>query len=410
MKLLKQFLNVIIFSYLCFFVELMLYQIFKDEVLKQMWILIPICIYTILIFGKKAFFENSSTIHIEMSVLISLVPMYLLITWDDFRKQLEKIFDQLSLAAGIALFLGILLFVNLKKCKKNENTNKTDKSDLFNLFYLNTPKAHEIAMLIDNKIMKTIEQEQVSEKILKKDTSMSIGKKDVYSGDLGYSLEESTKKRVYENFDVKNTKSIMLRKIYDSVHNNNQTKLKEGQLVLFKNIELRQRNIDDTLMILNVLQDSKMKNQGNDDLEINMNKMMDKMLDDFTIDYIFEYKGENSEVQKFIIQLPYKSMENFENGYQHNDLQLGKLSLLGIYRGEIEFSKRESISSKFLGLLAESVNAQQGIEKNGEMKLSFCEVKQDGIQFDFEHQRLKDTLCLLDIIAIIQEININEEE
>jgi hypothetical protein len=63
---------------------------------------------------------------------------------------------------------------------------------------------------------------------------MAIGKKDVYSGELGYSLEESTKKRVYENFDIKNTKSIMLRKIYDSVHNNN-IKLKEGQLVLFKN-------------------------------------------------------------------------------------------------------------------------------------------------------------------------------
>ncbi|MGL5259567.1 MAG: hypothetical protein ACRC7V_05605 [Lachnospiraceae bacterium] len=71
---------------------------------------------------------------------------------------------------------------------------------------------------------------------------MSIGK-DVYSGDLGYSLEESAKKCVYEIFDVKNTKSIMLRKIYNSVHNNNQKKLKEGQLVLFKNIELKQRNI-----------------------------------------------------------------------------------------------------------------------------------------------------------------------
>lgn len=48
----------------------------------------------------------------------------------------------------------------------------------------------------------------------------------------------------------------------------------------------RKQNADD--MILNVLQDSKLKNQGNDSIEINMNKMMEKMLDDFTIDYQFE--------------------------------------------------------------------------------------------------------------------------
>ena len=42
---------------------------------------------------------------------------------------------------------------------------------------------------------------------------------------------------------------------------------------------------------------------------------------------------------KYIIQFPYKYTDNFENGYQHNDLQLGKLSLIGIYRGEIDFSK-----------------------------------------------------------------------
>ena len=55
-------------------------------------------------------------------------------------------------------------------------------------------------------------------------------------------------------------------------------------MVLFKSIELQQRNIEDTVMILNILQDSKIKNQANDAIEINVNKMMDKMLDDFTID------------------------------------------------------------------------------------------------------------------------------
>lgn len=96
-------------------------------------------------------------------------------------------------------------------------------------------------------------------------------------------------------------------------------------MAVFNNIELKQRNIDDTVMILNVLQDSKIKNEITDDLEINLNKMMDKMLDNFTIDYTFDYRinRENKDVEEketYIIQLSYKSTDNFENGYQHNDL------------------------------------------------------------------------------------------
>ena len=71
------------------------------------------------------------------------------------------------------------------------------------------------------------------------------------------------KRRVYENFDVKTTKSIMLRKIYEAAVHNSKEKLFGGDLVLFENIELQQCNADDIVMILNVLQDSKIKNQEN---------------------------------------------------------------------------------------------------------------------------------------------------
>ena len=67
----------------------------------------------------------------------------------------------------------------------------------------------------------------------------------------------------------------MLRKLYDVVNNNNtSSNITPGQLILFKDVELKRRNVDDTVMILNVLQDSKLKNQSNDSIEINMNKMM----------------------------------------------------------------------------------------------------------------------------------------
>ena len=88
----------------------------------------------------------------------------------------------------------------------------------------------------------------------------------------------------------------MLRRIYETAKKNKSQleRLNVGDLTIFENIELQQTNIDDTVMILNILQDSKIKNQSNDAVEINLNKMMEKMLDDFTIDYtfcIYKYRG-----------------------------------------------------------------------------------------------------------------------
>lgn len=166
-------------------------------------------------------------------------------------------------------------------------------------------------------------------------------------------------------------------------------------------------------MILNILQDSKIKNQSNDAIEINVSKMMDKMLDDFTIDYTFEYTCESTRENPstFIIQIPYKATDNFENGYQHNDLQLGRLSLIGIYRGKIDFSKRESISSKFLEMISASYNqANRSKVKPVEMKLSSGGTTSNDIQIEFHHEKLTDEMHLVDVIAIIQELNFDRDE
>lgn len=166
-------------------------------------------------------------------------------------------------------------------------------------------------------------------------------------------------------------------------------------------------------MILNILQDSKIKNQGNDSIEINVNKMMDKMLDDFAIDYTFEFmcKETEDDSKVFIVQIPYKATDNFENGYQHNDLQLGKLSLIGIYRGKIDFSKRESISSKFLEMISTSYNqANSKKVKPAEMKLSSTGTDSNDIQFQFHHEKLQGEMHLIDVIAIIQELNLHKDE
>ncbi|MDI9211059.1 hypothetical protein MT361_21320 [Clostridium butyricum] len=397
-------------GYVCIFLflNINLYFIMKhfryDEYF--MWIPLILC-FIVPKLGSVLKYNFSVNMSLVVS-LTTLIIIYISKTNSNIRAFYTKN-DKLILTLLVITFLISKIISDNYKIENNDNEENEKKSELFNLLYVNTSKVHEIAMLIDNKVMKTVEKEQISEELLKSSYSYGL-KSNVGTSDASIQKEENSKKRVYENFDVKTTKSIMLRKIYDEIkqgNNKQDENLKIGQLVMFNEVALERRNVDDTVMILNVIQDSKIKNQVDQDIEINMNKMMEKMLDDFTIDYVFEQSRKDSMPNsKYIFQLPYKSNENFENGYQHNDLQLGTLSLIGIYRGEIDFSKRESVSSKFLEMMSDSYNNPTNRQSDEVMKTSIVQADQQLLPFKFKHKKLNDKYHLIDIIAIIQELNI----
>ena len=108
------------------------------------------------------------------------------------------------------------------------------------------------------------------------------------------------------------------------------------------------------------------------------------------------------DVGNELAQVGDKSSDNFENGYQHNDLQLGKLSLIGIYRGKVNFSERDSISSKFLDLMQDSfADSNSTDSKNEIMKLSHNEKEFNTFPFEFKHNKLRDTISLIDVIVLL---------
>ena len=409
------------FSLFLFLFENDSYGILAQYGLEQYWLLLPIGIYIILAILAKSFnVIRVVSVSLELSNIISFVLFVTSVQNGCVASFVGKYHEIISIVILFAMFLNFF-FSKIRGKSVTDSSGITPTAQLFNLFYLNTSKAHEIAMLIDNKIMKTIEKEQISEELLKYNVGSTLGPKEIGSADVGYSIEDNSKKRVYENFDVKITKSIMLRTIYETaqkktVNDKMDTELKIGDLVLFKNIELQQRNLDDTVMILNILQDMKFKNQGNENVEINVGKMMEKMLDDFTIDYTFvcprHTQNADDSTEQFIIQIPYKASNNFENGYHHNDLQLGKLSIIGIYRGNIDFSQRESISSKFLDVISMEYkqNGSTNNEPIVEMKMSSHNTQSNSNPFNFEHEKLMGKINLIDVIAIIQELNFGRNE
>lgn len=337
-----------------------------------------------------------------LSALVGLVLLYSIYNNNPLGTFCMTNLDPIILILSVVFLCSwILLSLSQKQVEKQDQ--KAEKKEYFNILYVNISKVHEIAMLIDNTIMRTVEKEQISEELVKRSRSIGISSTPT-SIDSTVEYEDTSKKKVYENFDVKMTKSIMLRRLYKK-SSTDVTSAKAGQLILFKEIELERRNVDDTVLLLNVLQDTKMKNQGNDKVEINMSKMMEKMLGDFTIDYIFQHEIDNEDKADFIFQLPYKSDGNFENGYQHNDLQLGKLSLIGIYRGKVDFSQFKNVSSKFLETIETSITDASVESEQGGMKLSIN--SSDGITmpFEFKHKKLEGMYHLVDVIAIIQDLD-----
>ena len=323
--------------------------------------------------------------------------------------------NQLTILSILSIVFFIMLFISKYYLNDSyifkENSDDT-KGGLFNMFYLNDSKAYEISMLINNKIAKNIDKETISEEIFRTISSISPNKS-IISGENSIQKDEKLEERIYEKNEIKITKSIILRRLYKAAKENtsNIENILPGQLILFEDVKLKRINVNSTVMILNILKDSKLKNQIDENIEIDLNKTMKRMLDDFTIDYEFKYKtGFNKKNYDCIIQLPYNADDNFENGYNHNDLQLGKLSIIGVYRGEIDFSNTESVSSKFLELVNAQYKENNNIDKKNVIKDSNTSMSPKENTFNLENDGIKGEKHLIDVVAIIQELKINMEK
>lgn len=399
-----KYLNYASYTLLGLLVIQIIYQLLLAKTnLNEFWVWILMPLYLILTRIIISFQKNKRIYKfIIITGLLAFILSYFFIEINWLNKMFMKYIDIITLT-----IVGIFMFNKIhRKEGENEADDKPQNEKYFNLFYLNTSKVHEIAMLIDNKIMKTVEKEQTSEALLRNNNNINLGVGENFTTELGYTKEYGGKKRVYENFDVKTTKSIMLREVYKNAKeiNSEKTEISSGDLVKFENVELNQRNIEDTVMILNVLEDSNIKNSDiSEELEVNMAKMMERMLADFTIDYTFDFKNQKED-RKYIIQLSYKDAENFENGYNHSDLQLGKLNVIGIYRGEIDFSQKERISSKFLEIMSQSYQNEVQQNSDYEIKDSDTEPKDSTLPVEFEYHKLNGRYYLIDVIAIIQDI------
>lgn len=326
--------------------------------------------------------------------------------------------SKLKIVIYMITILYMLIYSKIKGTKASFVESEDDKQDtkkkIFSLYYINTEKVYEIAMLLNNRIVTGGTKENEQKSTIEKQANIGINSNlnylETVKSELGLSHNVQThngiKNKVLENFDVKTTKSNMLASIIAkaNVYEENKS-MNLGDLVLLKNATLELLNAEEsyavTKMILNgAFKDTKISSNSDDmKIEFDLSAMINSLLKDC----VYEL-GCSVGNKKYMLTIPMTFENDFENSYNIYDLQVGSVTIVGIYRGKRQYDKRLSLQEIF------SENNEQKKSytyEDSEYTLHPSSETQEGAISDVNNKQkqLKEYQEVIDVIAVIQEIN-----
>lgn len=372
-------------------------------------VIIPLCLGICMkIFCARK--EKTDQIENIVFVLCMAIVEYLFLI---MKNKVEVAF-QVKILIYLLTSGSVLLFFVRKEIPMSDKheTNEEQESDkkIFSLYYINTDKVYEIAMLLNNKIITGGTRENEAESSVDIKTSLGINSNLSYleaiKGELGSSKEvhDGVKSKVLENFDVKTTKSNMLARIISKAKDYDDAS-KVGDLVCLRDVTLSLMNEEEsyavTKMILNgAFKDTKISSNSEDmQIELDLSAMINSLLKDCA--YELECKTQET---KFLITIPMTFENDFENSYNIYDLQAGSVTVVGINRGVRKHKRRKSLQEIFSekdGPMETGKYENQGLQ----LESSIEEKNRNIISPKNDEDDESETV--IDVIAIIQEINSN---
>ena len=280
------------------------------------------------------------------------------------------------------------------------------KSRDFNIYYLNFSKVYEIAMMINNVILTKIETDHSSSFEAQYGFTSSIsaqGTKDFLDG-IKASISADAKEtstsssKVVESLDVKTTKSILLRRVIDqcaSVAKLDEST--EGDLVKIDRVKLELLN-EESLRQFLILRRDALKGMRVEGMEVN--NLIGSMLQDYA--YILKGtvydRNTHKSVTEIIIKIPMEIQSEFENKYNIDDLLIGHVSIVGIYKGVVS---EDFITSNTFTYFQEAVahNEKQATTTNKVIKSNTQPLSRN-----VETPKNHDEYHFVDTLAIIQDV------
>lgn len=267
---------------------------------------------------------------------------------------------------------------------------------MFNIYYINYTKAYEIAMLIDNKMLesKTKEKEGTVSGHIEGDFDEApltkvpfIGK---YMPKFDFNGEVTGEKssKVIDTVKVITTKSTILDRIYAKAKETQKIRNKEmGSLIRLKDVSLKVKNENDILgaktLLSGAIGDIAVDGFGN----VNLSTLLEVMFKDSS--YILEGtlpKSKDGKEEKICIKIPMQAENEMENQYSITDLEIGKVTIVGIYRGCFNENELGSKLNKFS-------NQTDGDEPPYDINIA-----------GDDNEDETDDVHYIDVIAIVQDI------
>ncbi len=218
------------------------------------------------------------------------------------------------------------------------------------------------------------------------------------SGDL----KGSGSKKVFETFEIKTTKSVILNDIIEkSKIVKDFSSIEEGELLRIDNVELSLEN-EDELRIVKFINSGAFKDlvaPGTNGFD--MNNLFNSMFKD----YAYKIKGNFKEDDNILIKIPLTFESEFESSYSVDDLFVGKVSVIGLYKGKIKVDDLKN-SFQYFQELGQLQNAFPFNKEDEEIEESHYKINETNNQFTFKSSGDGNEYHYIDLLAIIQNVNI----
>lgn len=276
---------------------------------------------------------------------------------------------------------------------------------LFNIYYLNFSKVYEIKMMLSN-IIKTDGSITTEEgNSIDSEIQAKMGAKflKLFNAEAGASTKSDStdSQKVLENFKVTMTKSLILSEVIEKFKHikSFDSDVLEGQLVHIDNVSLSLEN-ETELRTVKMFSNGSFKGMKLPEAGgLDVNNLFNSMFKD----YSYKLKGDISESgDKIIIKIPLTFESEFENLYNVDDLFIGNVSIIGIYKCKTQIKNLKN-SFEFFQELGQATNDDPDSEVHNSQYIqpTVIKLKSEDDVSDYHY---------IDLLAIVQVVQPESED
>ena len=286
---------------------------------------------------------------------------------------------------------------------------------MFNIYYINQEKASEISMLFDNEIVEKITRIKNTELTIDGDADVNTGATSkipilgqyLPSLDLKGNLTHNRSNRVEDTVKVVSSKSTILKPIYEKAKEVRRLDdSKVGNLVKIKDVFLSVVNSNDVLatkaLMSGLLSKVPVEGLGN----IDLTSLIEVMFKGSAYVLCGKLPHRFGKDEHMMLKIPMSAENEMESQYSISDIEIGKVTVIGIYRGEFTKSVVESKINRLLALNEAGKENRDQITTSHDDGIDIEDGVREKDKKNISNSSGNSKVHYIDVISIIQEINV----